>query len=780
MILEELELKNFRSHKDTRVRFNEGITVIVGDNGSGKTSILEAVGFALFRETPSRVRMDELVRRGGEKEGMRISLVFSADGRRYRVTRSYSEGRSGAMLYDGQGRVISAGEKSRQTTKEIERRVRMDSKLFTNAIYIRQGQIDALLTADARERKELIGKLIGTQELEKAFVNMREILSEYELLAQRYRGVPEEIKETDSRIRKEQLEIEKLRIDVREVDKKLGDALVRKSAKEREAEILESVLNLSREVRLREQEMDAIKHRLREIEENEEILQSTQSSKERYEVLRDEIRALEKKISVLEEAQRNLIGLRRNIQEKERRAAQLEAVKEEGLKEGSSILGKVMKDPDTLDAEVSREKERIERSLEALDKDIKDLERRIGGLKGQNRDIQDALGELQGAEERCPVCRRPLSRELREKVIRDYRESLKRNMGEIEQIYLEKKKFESERQSSLARLRRVQGINIDVIRNAATEIEALRRDVRDLKEELKEREKEIQGITGLMNSLRDKREKKKSLRGEYEKHIAAVGFLRKYAPEKGDMERSLKKLLEIIKGLKTEIRSSGVTPDREKLESVRAEVRSLYNTATALSNTKSAKEAEAREKERTLKDLVKKLDELRHKEEEARKLQEFLQLLGKIRILFHKDNLQKKLRARAKPLIEKLTREEFQKFHLPYSDISLSEDFEITLYGPDGSVRMDMLSGGERIAAALALRIGIAKALAGSAMELLMLDEPTIHLDSARRRELVEIIKNLTALPQTIVVTHDKEFEGAADKLLEVEKTDGVSTVKNG
>ncbi|MFQ5975494.1 MAG: AAA family ATPase [Candidatus Hydrothermarchaeales archaeon] len=89
-----------------------------------------------------------------------------------------------------------------------------------------------------------------------------------------------------------------------------------------------------------------------------------------------------------------------------------------------------------------------------------------------------------------------------------------------------------------------------------------------------------------------------------------------------------------------------------------------------------------------------------------------------------------------------------------------------------------MLSGGEKIASALALRIGIAKALSGSAMELIILDEPTTHLDTVRRRDLVEIIKRLSSIPQTIVVTHDKEFESAADTLIEVEKIKGVSSVR--
>jgi exonuclease SbcC len=129
------------------------------------------------------------------------------------------------------------------------------------------------------------------------------------------------------------------------------------------------------------------------------------------------------------------------------------------------------------------------------------------------------------------------------------------------------------------------------------------------------------------------------------------------------------------------------------------------------------------------------------------------------------------------PLIEAYTKEIFDMFDLPYTDIELTDDFNVALFGSHGEESVDMLSGGERIASALALRIGIAKALSGSAMELIILDEPTIHLDSQRRRDLVEIIKKLSSIPQTIVVTHDKEFEQAADRLILVEKVRGISKV---
>ena len=48
MILESIELKNIRSYDDQKIEFPKGITLFEGDIGSGKSSILMAVEFALF------------------------------------------------------------------------------------------------------------------------------------------------------------------------------------------------------------------------------------------------------------------------------------------------------------------------------------------------------------------------------------------------------------------------------------------------------------------------------------------------------------------------------------------------------------------------------------------------------------------------------------------------------------------------------------------------------------------------------------------------------------
>ncbi|HXT84383.1 MAG TPA: AAA family ATPase, partial [Verrucomicrobiae bacterium] len=49
-MIKKLILNNFLSHKDTQIEFQPGITVFVGHNGSGKSSIIDSITFAFFNE----------------------------------------------------------------------------------------------------------------------------------------------------------------------------------------------------------------------------------------------------------------------------------------------------------------------------------------------------------------------------------------------------------------------------------------------------------------------------------------------------------------------------------------------------------------------------------------------------------------------------------------------------------------------------------------------------------------------------------------------------------
>jgi exonuclease SbcC len=160
----------------------------------------------------------------------------------------------------------------------------------------------------------------------------------------------------------------------------------------------------------------------------------------------------------------------------------------------------------------------------------------------------------------------------------------------------------------------------------------------------------------------------------------------------------------------------------------------------------------------------------------------FIAVLNQIRDAYGKDGIQKMIRARARPVLEKATRDLFERFNLAYSDIRIDDDYNISVLGPAGEQEIDQISGGERVALAIALRLAIAQVLSGK-VETLIMDEPTTHLDEERRKELVNILNSFfreggRIIPQMLIITHHQEIENVADIIYTVKKEDSYSQVQ--
>jgi exonuclease SbcC len=179
-----------------------------------------------------------------------------------------------------------------------------------------------------------------------------------------------------------------------------------------------------------------------------------------------------------------------------------------------------------------------------------------------------------------------------------------------------------------------------------------------------------------------------------------------------------------------------------------------------------------------------KLEKLKEKAKEKKSLDNFIKLLNSVRKAYGKDGIQKMIRARAGPLLERATRDFFERFNLAYSDIKLDDDYNISVIGPAGEQDIDQISGGERVSLAIALRLAIAQVLSGR-VETIIMDEPTTHLDEIRRKELVNILNSFfreggRIIPQMLIISHHREIEDVADVIYSVKKEDEYSIVKTG
>lgn len=166
MILHTLVLHNFRKYNHETIEFPEGVTGVIGLNGSGKSTIFEAVAWALYGPVAARTSADMIKRNGAApSDPCRVELVFSLDGNIYKVIREMT-GKSqtpSAMIWMNDNKYATgAGE----VTKCVQKLLGMDYKNFYTSIFAKQKELNALSSMNASERRPLILKMLGIDALD--------------------------------------------------------------------------------------------------------------------------------------------------------------------------------------------------------------------------------------------------------------------------------------------------------------------------------------------------------------------------------------------------------------------------------------------------------------------------------------------------------------------------------------------------------------------------------------------------------------------------------------
>jgi len=148
----------------------------------------------------------------------------------------------------------------------------------------------------------------------------------------------------------------------------------------------------------------------------------------------------------------------------------------------------------------------------------------------------------------------------------------------------------------------------------------------------------------------------------------------------------------------------------------------------------------------------------------------------------------KSLRSWALDIISQKASEYLENLNTKIQRISLSEktrDVNISCYSRNTVLEIESLSGGEQVSVALALRLGMSHLLGASNLNFMILDEPTAHLDSERRKSLVNVLVQLTNLKeddssmQFIIITHDAEIfdDSSVENIYKFESAPGGTIV---
>ena len=173
MIPSKLKLKNFMCYRGVTetLDFDQfDVACITGDNGNGKSALLEAITWAIWGKTKVLISKNLITK--GEND-MSVDFEFFIDyifedselNKKYRIIRSIREKSSGSILdlqqFDGSNYVSISGDTIPETQKLIINLVNMDYETFVNTSYLMQGNADKFTTSKPDERKDILSAILN-------------------------------------------------------------------------------------------------------------------------------------------------------------------------------------------------------------------------------------------------------------------------------------------------------------------------------------------------------------------------------------------------------------------------------------------------------------------------------------------------------------------------------------------------------------------------------------------------------------------------------------------
>ncbi|NCN52477.1 AAA family ATPase [Candidatus Parcubacteria bacterium] len=729
MYLKELTINGFKSFaKKGELEFSAPITAIVGPNGSGKSNVAEAFRFVLGEQSPSKMRGkkgEDLIWSGSESSSrsnravVAITLnneqkIFPLDFNEITIERAVN--RDGSNEYSING--------SRARLRDVQEILAAANIGSTGHHIISQGEADRILSANPRERREMIEDALGLkvyqykkQESEKKLKKTVENIAQVESLR---REVAPHLKFLEKQVKK----MEKA-LELQEELKVFYAAYLKRE----DVYLTHNTERLTREKHAPEARQKELTEKLAEAKA--QLAKATQDDK------RDALIALERDIS----------SVRTERQEIMRESGKLEgqiSFIERSLAEAKRQSAEVVESPIPY-TEFARAAESVERAVSAAAEstDVSLLQ----------RTLRDVLGTIKTL----------LVREFAETKPQTEREE-----AELQSLQSARAAFEEKQKAIEARESELQN-KYELLRTSIEEEHSLSRDaeraVFEIMNEQREIEHTLSRIASLLHTLSRDRE-------EFTREVQeAIALIRSSAKdyqskpvldahgavvsedeminEDRDVQRDRRRTLEKMKIRLEELGAGEADDVLKEYKDVKERDEFLVHEVTDLTDSVAKLES-------LIADLTEQLNK------------EFVIGIEKIDAEFNRffmlmfgGGMAKLLRV--KPKVRRKSVDGEEEDTDDESEEDVEEGIEIDVKLPNKRVRgLDMLSGGERALTSIALIFAMSQV---NPPLFVILDETDAALDEANSRRYGDMISELGKRSQLILITHNRETMGRAGVL---------------
>ena len=441
MIPTHLRISGFLSYRDT-VELDFGrfdLACISGQNGAGKSSLLDAITWSLFGE--ARGKSSDIINLSPDVKAAEVALTFQHEGNTYRVQRTLPRNKSTVLEFQIQNgdewRPLTE-KTTRDTQARIENALRLDYETFVNASFFLQGKADQFTQQNATKRKEVLGNILGLEAWE-----------EYKnRTAEKRKAIEREVDETEGRIAEidaELAEEETRKTRLAELETTLKGLVSARAAQEsvlenikRNAALLDeqrkltsallaglersrtALSGLSTRLASRESDRNSyldLVNRAAEIESAYKEWQKIRKELEAWEKTASQFREHEKERAPLQE----IIAVEKARLEQERSLLAAEA---EEISNQSSVISELKDDIENAEKALKEAEAKVVERLE-LEAQRNEARERQAAMKVENETLKvemnrlkeriEALKSADGAT--CPLCDQELSEKHRKSTL---------------------------------------------------------------------------------------------------------------------------------------------------------------------------------------------------------------------------------------------------------------------------------------------------------------------------------------------------------------------------
>ncbi len=745
--LKSIEIKNIRAHEYFLFEpALEGVTAISGDNGVGKSTIVDAFAWSIYGIRPNGVRNKDLIRDGVDprKKPVSVKSILIIGGIEYAIERKLLTA-YGAVECNVWGRKIGskefthvAGPGVSHVEKFIRNELGMNEKGFLTSVLIQQKQVDQIVSASPRERGAVIEELTGIASITQAIQKTNENTRALEKASSIFKVG--NIKEAQERVDKQEKYCEELK-------EKEDLAIKEFQIKRNEHNILnEEFIKESKKVKTRiklEQEIEGIKKQIDFLKKQaKDDLEYIENFRKKYGTTRFPDRKADKKI--VDDKRNEEYELKLKINQKNNEL--------ETIEKNISNCNILIKEYDNIAANSLLEEKK--NHLINIVQEIDELKNREMSLNSEIRHSKASHEHINGEEKNCPVCKSAIENP----------EELKL---EIENEIKEYENEKAEVKSKITKLKKEEKLVDEEIKEIEIAIEAMKQ-----KKEYVSSQKRVKSKIDKLSKERDKikidlkvleTEYDKALRIEADKNALEAAKTRSLtvnntiSENKERMEKLIdeKKRLSALTDKSLEVLENRVKKGQEQIMKMSI----AGKESRARRGIELERLADYKKNLKDVKETMKKYNELAKQIDISIAASTMLSA-------FKADRIESSI-----PTLEFFASDFLSKFTGgTFTKLTIDEKFNTFVQTADNIIRpVAQLSGGELSSAAIALRLGIAMLLNPSEKNVLILDEVLVSMDEDRARQIMETIGSMTN-SQIIFIAHNTDINSIADKTVLVSK----------